>query len=149
MKSWITGAAMAVALVGFSSQASAISVTFSTSDTGTFTSTGFGGGTSTIVFTGNPGTTLGIPSIVNLGDFLLSCTSCSTTTANTAWATYATGQTINLIVTDTTDSATGHFVGTLVVGGKVFNDSSPLQVSWGDLIVDSGSFGSTISSSRA
>jgi hypothetical protein len=48
------------------------------------------------------------------------------------------------MITDTTDSATGHFIGTLTTGGTVFSNSSPLVLTWGSLIVDSGSFGSTV-----
>jgi hypothetical protein len=144
MKKWITAAAMAVALIGFASQAGATTIAYSTSGSGVFTSVGFGGGSSTLTFTGNPGASSGTPSIIDLGDFLLTCTACSTQVAGTAGATYAAGQTFSLMITDTTDSATGHFIGTLTTGGTVFSNSSPLVLTWGSLIVDSGSFGSTV-----
>jgi hypothetical protein len=125
------------------SNASAATINYSTTGVGTLTSTGFGGGTSTLVFTGNPGASSGTPSIVNLGDFELVCTDCSTSVAGTAGATYAAGQTFQLNISDATDSATGHFTGTLG-GGTVFSDSSPLMITWDGFVVDSGSFQSTV-----
>ena len=125
------------------SSAGAATINYSTTGLGPLTSTGFGGGTSTLVFTGNPGASSGTPSIVNLGDFELVCTDCSTSVSGTAGATYAAGQSFQLNISDTTDSATGHFTGTLS-GGTVFSDSSPLMITWDGFVVDSGNFQSTV-----
>jgi len=134
-----------VSLAAFimATSAGAATINYSTTGLGALTSTGFGGGTSTLVFTGNPGASSGTPSIVNYGDFELACTACSTSVLGTAGATYAAGQTFQLNISDTTDAATGHFTGTLS-GGTVFSDSSPLMITWSPFVVDSGNFHSTI-----
>ena len=134
---------MGVAAFIMAASATAATINYSTTGLGSLTSTGFGGGSSTLVFTGNPGASSGTPSIINYGDFELVCTACSTSVAGTAGATYAAGQTFQLNITDTTDSATGHFTGTLN-GGTVFSNVSPLMITWSPFVVDSGNFQSTI-----
>ncbi len=100
--------------------ASASSVTFDTSATGS-TGTGFnssgnlslsnsGGVSATLVFVPDPSATAAVPGNVNYGNFTLSCATC-TTQAGGIGATFS-AFTFDLVVTDTTDGATGVFSGT-------------------------------------
>ncbi len=84
------------------------------------------------------------PSNINFGDFLLTCTGCLSGT--TIFGAF----TFDLVVSDTTDGATGMFVGTSA-GGNITESSSTVQVNWqppsiigpGTTNASTGSFGST------
>ena len=105
------------------------------------------GATASLTFTPDGNTTVGVPSGINFGQFTLSCPGCGT---------QASGQdssfnpfTIDLVVTDLTDNATGVFVGTST-GGLVFSDVSQIGINWspaqlgpGDSNAISGNFGPT------
>jgi hypothetical protein len=101
----------------------------------------------TLTFTPNTSSDTGVPSGIDLGDFLLVCATC-TTNQDTIFGAF----TFDLIVTDTTDGATGEFIGTST-GGTVSSNSSTIQVDWtappglqlgpGTSYALSGSFGLT------
>lgn len=82
------------------------------------------GQTATLTFSPNTASGTGVPSNVNFGSFLLYCSTCTT-----AQSTIFSAFTFDLLVTDTTDSATGEFVGTSP-GGVVSSDSSTVEVDW-------------------
>ncbi len=132
---------LGVALFLMAASASAVNITFSTNAAGTqFTSGGLslassGGAAATLVFTPNLGTTIGVPSNVDLGDFLITCPNCTTQT-NGGGAHFS-AFTFDMIVTDSTDGATGMFVGTSA-GGTIFSDSSGINVIWAPLQLGTG-----------
>jgi hypothetical protein len=105
-----------------------------------------GGVAATITFTPNTTSGTGVPSNINLGDFLLVCMTC-TTNQTTLFSAF----TFDLVVSDTTDGATGEFVGTSS-GGTVSSNSSTVQVNWqsptsigpGTLNALTGDFSSTV-----
>ena len=80
----------------------------------------------TLTFVPNTSSTSGVPSNIDLGDFLLACPTC-TTNQTTVFGAF----TFDLIVTDTTDTATGEFIG-MSTGGIVSSTSS---ISGSSLIV--------------
>jgi hypothetical protein len=89
----------------------------------------------TLTFVPNTGSGTGTPSNIDLGDFLLTCTGCSTSSGTPqATATFS-AFTFDLVVSECTTSActntaaTGEFVGTSS-GGTVYSDTSPISVSW-------------------
>jgi hypothetical protein len=82
------------------------------------------GQNATLAFTPNASSDTGFPSGIDLGDFLLVCATC-TTNQDTNFG----GFTFDLIVTDTTDGATGEFIGTST-GGTVSSNSSTIQIDW-------------------
>jgi hypothetical protein len=133
--------------------ASAAIVTYSTNSA----QTGFGGtslilnsssgAAATLTFDPLPPTPVGTPSGISYGGFTLSCPACSTQTVGTG-ATFA-AFSFNLVVTDSTDGATGVFVGTSA-GGNVWSDASQIVISWlpatlgpGANNASSGNFGAT------
>lgn len=138
---------LGVALLLMAASASAASITFNTNAAGTK----FEGGTlvlnsnagaaATLTFTANGSTTSGVPSIINLGDFLLACANC-TTQAQGGGAFYNAFK-FDLVITDTTDGATGTFVGTST-GGSVWSDVSQISITWAPLLLQGGSFGTTV-----
>jgi hypothetical protein len=83
-----------------------------------------GGAAATLTFTPNSNSNTGVPSNVDLGDFLLVCTTC-TTAQTTTFGSFI----FDLIVTDSTDGATGEFIGTST-GGTVSSNSGTIQVNW-------------------
>jgi hypothetical protein len=83
-----------------------------------------GGVAATIVFTPNTTSGTGVPSNINLGDFQLTCGAC-TTSQTTTFAAF----TFDLVVTDSTDGATGEFIG-ISTGGTISSNSSTVQVNW-------------------
>jgi hypothetical protein len=119
----------ALALVG---NASAGSITYTTNSPGTefvagvnsliLTSTG--GQSATLTFVANTSSVSGTPSNIDLGDFLLVCSTCTTLQTTTFGAF-----TFDLVVDDTTDGAFGQFVGTST-GGTVSSNSSTVQINW-------------------
>jgi hypothetical protein len=83
-----------------------------------------GGQAATIVFTPNGSSGSGVPSNIDLGDFQLTCTSC-TSAQTTTFSAF----TFDLVIDDTTNNATGEFIGTSS-GGDISSDSSAVQVNW-------------------
>lgn len=100
----------------------------------------------TITFEPNTSSTSGVPSNIDLGDFIMACPTC-TTNQSTIFGAF----TFDLLVDDTTDGATGEFVGTST-GGTVSSSSSTVQVNWqtplfmgpGTINSMTGNFGTTI-----
>ncbi|MFZ0933347.1 MAG: PEP-CTERM sorting domain-containing protein [Bryobacteraceae bacterium] len=156
VKRFVQAAAItAVALFVLTASANADEILFATNSSGTeFTtgsltldSTGGTGGSATLVFTPNAGTTEGPPTFIDLGDFLLTCTGCgaSGTGPDATFDVF----TFDLIITDSTDNATGEFVGTST-GGTVYSDSSDIAITWSPLQLgpdgnnaSTGDFGTT------
>jgi hypothetical protein len=152
----ITGAAMLLMVAN----ASAGTITYTTNATGTeFVAYNdvaglFGDqlvssdGASTLTFTPNVISTTGTPSGLDLGDFELTCIGCSPTT--TVFNPFV----FDLVVSDSTDGATGMFIGTSS-GGTVSSDSDTIVIVWttatpgslqlgpGTFNVLSGNFGTT------
>lgn len=143
----------AVALFLMVASASASTVTFNTSSAltifvgGTDVLNSTGGAAATLTFNPNPVSTSGVPSNVNFGDFLLSCPTCGTQASGlgTSFGAF----TFDLVVTDTTDTATGEFVGTST-GGSVWSNVSQVSITWSPLQLGpgtssalTGNFGST------
>jgi hypothetical protein len=106
------------------------------------------GEAATLTFTPNVSSSSGVPSNIDLGSFVLACPTCTTIQSTTFG-----GFIFDLIVTDTTDGATGQFVGTST-GGTVSINSSTIQINWvnptplsfgpGTLNAISGDFGNTV-----
>ncbi len=137
--------------------ASAATITFNTTATGS-TGTGFNSGGSlslaqssgtaaTLGFVADPNASVGIPSGINFGNFTLSCASCTVLSGGVG-ATFG-AFTFDMVITDVTDGATGTFVGTSA-GGSVFLDQSTIVIAWapaqigsGTNHASSGSFGTT------
>ncbi len=122
-------ASLAVFMATANADATAIS--YSTNGAGTeFVSSG----TDTLVSNNNPNSTLvftpnvvsnsGVPSGLDLGDFELTCLGC-TTSATTDYNPFV----FDLVVTDTTDGATGEFIGTSS-GGTVSSNSDTIVIYW-------------------
>jgi len=133
--------------------ASASTITFNTNAAGTQFGSGVlvlnssSGAAATLTFTPNSSATVGVPSNIDLGDFLLVCSTCGPagTGPNATFGSF----TFDLVVTDTTDGATGVFVGTST-GGTVNSNASTISISWlplqlgpGTSNASSGSFGPT------
>ncbi|MGD1072036.1 MAG: PEP-CTERM sorting domain-containing protein [Bryobacteraceae bacterium] len=95
----------------------------------------------TLTFAPNTTSGTGIPSNINLGIFKLVCMTC-TTNQGTTFSAF----TFDLIVDDTTDGATGEFVGTST-GGTVSDNSSTLQIAWATSPVNSLQLGPGTSNS--
>jgi hypothetical protein len=83
------------------------------------------GPAATLRFAPNVTSTTGTPSNINFGDFILTCTAGCSATPDTLFPAF----TFDLVVTDTTDGATGKFVGTSA-GGAVSANTSTIQVNW-------------------
>lgn len=145
---------VAAALFMMTASASASTITYNTNAAGTLfvgpnslilNSTG--GASATLTFIPNVGSSSGTPSNINFGDFLLACPSCGTQLSGlgTAFGAF----TFDLVVTDSTDGATGTFVGSSA-GGTVWSDVSNVSITWSPLQLgpgtsnaSSGNFGST------
>ena len=144
-----------VTLFMLAANASATTITFNTNQPGTgFNGTvnntlnSSSGASATLVYTDNGSTSVGVPSNVNYGQFTLKCTTCTTQAGGTG-ASFA-AFTFDLLVTDTTDSAAGHFHGTSS-GGAVFSDVSQINIAFtlsqlgsGTNNATSGTFGNTV-----
>jgi hypothetical protein len=160
MKCFVKAAGItAVALFLMVASASASLISFTTNAAGTaFVSTGndtllptfeSGGVTASLVFTPNTLSGINTPTGVDLGDFLLTCAGCSTYAAQTAFAVFP-SFVFDLVVTDTTDGASGTFVGTSSgTATPVYNNQSAIVVNWAPLQLGpgtgawTGNFGST------
>jgi len=137
--------------------ASAATITFNTTATGS-AGTGFNGSgnlslnqssgvAATLGFVADPNASVGIPSGINFGNFTLACASCTVLSGGVG-ATFG-AFTFDMVITDITDGATGTFVGTSA-GGSVYLDQSTIVIAWapaqigtGTNHASSGSFGST------
>ena len=78
----------------------------------------------TLTFVPNSTSTTGLPSNLDLGDFLLVCPTC-TGAQTTIFPMF----TFDLVVDDTTDGATGEFIGSST-GGTVSANSSTIEIGW-------------------
>ena len=113
--------------------ASAATITFNTTAGTQFTTGGLtlnssSGVLATLVYTPNASVGEGVPSNIDLGDFLLACGSCGALGVGPS-ATFS-PFTFDLVVTDSTDGgATGTFVGSSA-GGMVYNNQSGIVVTW-------------------
>jgi len=126
-----------VAVFMMAASASAGTIMYTTNATGTG-GTGFVGDSTPLILNSAPGSTAGAtltfdpnpvssvstPSIVDYGNFVLTCTLCSPTAGSTF-----NGFTFDVIITDATDVATGEFVGTSA-GGTIFSNSSTISIVW-------------------
>ena len=128
-----------------SSVAMANSITYNTNQSGTgFNNTSVlilnsaFGAPGELTLTPNGGTTSGTPSNIDLGDLLVSCTGCSTQALG--GGSIFTSFTVDLEVQDTSDGATGIFVGSSS-GGQVFSDLSNISISWSPLQLGPGASG--------
>lgn len=148
---------MVAALFILATSASAATITFNTTATGS-AGTGFNssgnlslnqssGVAATLGFVADPNASVGIPSGINFGNFTLACASCTTLSGGVG-ATFG-AFTFDMVITDVTDGATGTFVGTSA-GGSVYLDQSTIVIAWapaqigtGTNHASSGSFGST------
>jgi hypothetical protein len=148
LKTALTTVVVALIMVA---SASASTVTYSTS--GTFLNAGIAviggsglilnnvaGQAATLTFAPNVSSTSGVPSNINFGDFTLLCPGCLA--QSTGVGTFFQGFQFKLMITDTTDGATGYFLGT-AVAGNVYGNVSPLSIAWNPLVVSTGSFGPT------
>jgi hypothetical protein len=108
----------------------------------------------TLTFNPNTASSSGTPSNINLGDFLLTCPTCSAQATNGGvGGTYFGAFQFDLVVTDNTDltlgaPAVGEFVGTST-GGSVWSDVSQVNITWLPLQLGpgaglSGNFGLTV-----
>ncbi len=163
-KKLIRIASIGAAVVLLASSAGANTISYTTNDAQTQyitggigltlnSSSGTGGATATLVFVPNTTSNSGVPSNIDLGDFLLTCTGCTTQAIGTGSATFG-AFTFDLNVDDTTDNATGDFIGTST-GGSIFSDTSTIEVNWttspvnsleigpGTSNASSGNFGNT------
>jgi len=143
----------AVAVFMMATSASAGTISYTTNSVGTqFVVGGTGlvlnstsGVAGTITFVPNTTSNTGVPSNIDLGDFLMACPSC-TEAQTTIFGSF----TFDLVVNDTTDNAKGEFVGTSA-GGTVSSNSSTVQINWqsplvigpGTINTLSGNFGLT------
>lgn len=144
-----------VAVCMMAASASATTITYNTNAAGT----GFGGtslilnnslgAAATLTYIPDENITTGVPSNVNFGNFTLVCPLC-TTQASLVGGSVFDPFTFNLIITDVTDNATGHFVGSST-GGAVWSDVSQITVNWAPLVLGpgttnalSGNFGGTV-----
>lgn len=123
---------LGVAILMMAVSASAATISYTTNASGTeFVAGGTGlilnstgGVAGTLTFVPNTTSSTGVPSNIDLGDFLMACPNCTTSQTTTFGAF-----TFDLIVDDTTDGATGEFVGTST-GGTISSNSSTVQVNW-------------------
>lgn len=141
----LTGTAIAAMAVGM---ASADNITFNTNgvlskftsvtspasglNTNTLGQTS--GAAASILFTGNAGITVASPTNIDLGDFQVTCITC-TNQAGGIGATFG-AFTFQMEVDDTSSSpdgpGIGYFIGTSS-GGTVYDDSDTIQINWSPL----------------
>jgi hypothetical protein len=155
---WTSGAAALLLMIPAASANTIVSYTTNSAGTG-FAGSGLvlnsiSGQPATLTFSPNTASVTGVPSNIDLGDFILACTDC-TQAQTTTFGSF----TFNLVVNDTSDNAFGQFVGTSSGGtvsanGSVSNNSSTLQINWvspvglvlggGTNHASSGNFGNTV-----
>jgi hypothetical protein len=133
--------------------ARAFTVTFNTNAAGTqFSSGGLTltdslGANATLTFTPDGDISVGTPSNINLGNFVLVCSACSTQAVGAG--SFFNPFIFDMIITDVTDNAMGEFVGSSA-GGAVWSDVSQITINWvplqlgpGTVNAIAGSFGAT------
>jgi hypothetical protein len=142
----------AILIMMLAATASASSIVYDTTDS---TNTGFNGlggvltlnSTSgvaaTLVYTAVPDSTVGVPTNINLGKFVLTCAACgaSPSGASAVFASF----TFDLFVsldTPTTDTGVGEFIGTST-GGTAWSNSSNIAITWSPLLIGPGTTGAT------
>jgi hypothetical protein len=133
----LTGAAGLV----MAASASATQITYNTNTAGTeFTASTGGtitdgglklsdssGDAATLTYEANAGGTASTPSNIDFGNFVLACATCTTSVGGSFGAF-----TFDVIVDDTTDVATGEFIGTST-GGSFTSNSSTITIDWSTL----------------
>ena len=149
----LTGTAVFLMAAG----ASAGTITFNTSQTGSG-GTGFNGSgnlvlqsssgaSATLAFVPDMNSVNAVPGNVNFGNFTLACATCSTQAGGfgSSFAAF----TFEVVITDVTDGATGIFIGS-AAAGSVYLDASTITLNWqplqlgpGASNVTSGNFGPT------
>ncbi len=146
-------ALIAASVLILAASATASTINYTTNAAGTIFFSGAGtitdgglqldsnGGTeaATLTFVPNSTSGVGVPSNIDLGDFLLVCSACTTQAVGTGDATFG-AFTFDLVVSDTTDGATGEFVGTSS-GGLVYSNESTINIFWSPLQVGPGGAG--------
>jgi hypothetical protein len=130
-----------LALIMMAASVNASTITYNTNAAGTK----FVGGTlvlnsnvgaaATLTYVPNVSSTSGVPSNIDLGDFLLACPSCGTQLQGAG--SFFNAFSFDLVITDTTDGATGMFVGTST-GGSVWSNVSQITINWLPLILGPG-----------
>jgi PEP-CTERM motif len=148
-----TASATAVAAFMMAASASASTIAYTTNSAGTeffgdgLTLNSTGGAAAVLTFHPNTSSISGVPSNINFGNFGLVCATCGTQASGLG--TLFNSFTFDLVVDDTTDGATGEFVGPST-GGTVWSDVSNVAISWapaqlgpGTTGALSGSFGGT------
>jgi hypothetical protein len=142
----LTGAAVLLMAAG----ASAGTITFNTSQTGSG-GTGFNGSgnlvlqsssgaNATLAFVPDMNSINAVPGNVNFGNFTLACATCSTQ-ANGFGSSFA-AFTFELVITDVTDGATGIFIGS-AAAGSVYLDASTITLNWQPLQLGTGANNAT------
>jgi hypothetical protein len=152
-----SAAVTGVAVFMMAAVASAATITFSTSQTGSG-GTGFNasgnlvlqnssGVSGTLAFVPDMNSINAVPGNVNFGNFTLACANCSTQAGGIG--SFFDAFTFDLVITDVTDGATGMFVGT-ASAGSVYLDASTITINWlpmqlgpGVSNATSGNFGPT------
>jgi hypothetical protein len=123
---------MGVAIFMMAASANAGTISYTTNSAGTefvlginsLTLDSISGQSGTLTFEPNGNSASGVPSNIDLGDFIMACPTC-TTNQSTIFGAF----TFDLIVDDTTNGATGEFVGTST-GGTVSINSSTVEINW-------------------
>ncbi len=105
------------------------------------------GASATLTFVPNIGSITGVPSNINYGDFLLTCAACSTQAIGAG--AFFNPFTFDLVIVDSTDGASGTFLGKST-GGTVYSNVSQVSIVWtptaigpGTTNVTTGNFGPT------
>lgn len=141
----------AILIMMLAATASASSIVYDTTDS---TSTGFNGTNvltlnstsgvaATLVYTAVGDTTVGVPTNINLGKFVLTCPSCgpATSGASAVFASFTFDLFLSLD-TPTIDVGIGEFIGTST-GGTAWSDSSNISITWSPLMIGPGTTGAT------
>lgn len=143
-------AILAAAVIMTAASAAGAIITYNTSAAGTeftnndtLTLSNISGAAATLTFIVDPNTVGGAPppDNINLGNFTLVCTTCSTLASGTTSTTFG-SFTFDLVITDVTDGATGTFAGTST-GGLVYSDASGITINWSPLQVGPGTNNAT------
>jgi hypothetical protein len=123
-------ASASAAQISFNTNTSGTEFTFSAGGTisgGGLVLSDSTGDAATLTYEANVGTTVTVPTNINFGNFVLACASCTTGVGGTFGAF-----TFDIIVDDTSDGATGEFIGTST-GGNFTSNSSTITVNWSTL----------------
>ncbi|MGD0666553.1 MAG: PEP-CTERM sorting domain-containing protein [Bryobacteraceae bacterium] len=93
------------------------------------------GASATLTYDPNTGSTSGVPSNIDYGNFVLACTGCTSGNGVTFGSF-----TFDLFIDDTTDNAIGEFVGKST-GGTVYSNSSTIDIIWAPVQLGPGTSG--------